>query len=150
MRGQRKIYAHPHYPHLIIGYLKGDMMENQTYHSGFAAIIGRPNVGKSTLMNHLIGEKVAIVSPRPQTTRNRIMGILTKPGFQAVFLDTPGLHAPRNLLGETMIKAANEALEGADILLLMMDASDVRPCRPRHCRKIRKPGDEKDAGSQQN
>ena len=101
-------------------------MENKVTHSGFAAIIGRPNVGKSTLMNALIGEKVAIVSPRSQTTRNRIMGILTGEDYQVVFLDTPGLHTPRNKLGESMIKAAKEAPDGADILLVILDASEVR------------------------
>jgi len=101
-------------------------MENKVTNSGFAAIIGRPNVGKSTLMNALIGEKVAIVSPRSQTTRNRIMGILTGEDYQVVFLDTPGLHTPRNKLGESMIKAAKEAPDGADILLVILDASEVR------------------------
>ena len=75
--------------------------------SGFAAIVGRPNVGKSTMMNAMVGEKVAIVSNRPQTTRNRIMGIYTEKDAQIVFLDTPGLHTPRTRLGEYMMKAAN-------------------------------------------
>jgi GTP-binding protein Era len=102
------------------------METEKTFHSGFVAILGRPNVGKSTLMNALVGEKVAIVSPRSQTTRNRIMGILTGDDYQAVFLDTPGLHTPRNKLGETMVKAAKEALDGADALLVMVDAGEVR------------------------
>ncbi len=100
--------------------------QDKHFYSGFAAIIGRPNVGKSTLMNALVGEKVAIVSPRSQTTRNRIMGILSGEDYQAVFLDTPGLHTPRNKLGESMVKAAQQALDGADILLVLLDASDVR------------------------
>ena len=94
------------------------------FRSGFITIIGRPNVGKSTLMNAMIGEKVAIISPKPQTTRNRIMGILNGDGFQAVFLDTPGLHKPRTQLGEIMVKSAKDALEGMDLLMVMADASD--------------------------
>ena len=94
-----------------------------SFHSGFVAIIGRPNVGKSTLMNALVGEKVAIVSDKPQTTRNRIMGVATGDGWQIVFLDTPGLHTPRTKLGEYMVRAANEALDGIDALLVMVDGA---------------------------
>ena len=82
------------------------MEKEKKFHSGFAAITGRPNVGKSTLMNAMIGEKVAIVSSKPQTTRNRIMGVLTGEDWQVVFLDTPGLHTPRTRLGELMMKSA--------------------------------------------
>ena len=94
-------------------------------HSGFIAIMGRPNVGKSTLMNAMVGEKVAIVSNRPQTTRNRIMGIYTEKDAQIVFLDTPGLHTPRTRLGEYMMKAAKDALQGIDALIVMVDATAV-------------------------
>ena len=95
------------------------------FHSGFVAIVGRPNVGKSTLMNAMIGEKIAIVSSRPQTTRNRIMGVCTDEHSQIVFLDTPGLHTPHSRLGEYMVKAARDALSGIDALLVMVDATTV-------------------------
>ena len=95
------------------------------FHSGFVAIVGRPNVGKSTLMNAMIGEKIAIVSSRPQTTRNRIMGVCTDESSQIVFLDTPGLHTPHSRLGEYMVKAARDALSGIDALLVMVDATAV-------------------------
>ncbi|MEG2481170.1 MAG: GTPase Era [Clostridia bacterium] len=95
------------------------------FHSGFIAIMGRPNVGKSTLMNAMVGEKVAIVSDRPQTTRNRIIGVSTQEGSQLVFLDTPGLHTPRNRLGEFMMQSAKDALQGIDALIAMVDATAV-------------------------
>ena len=102
-------------------------MSNDKFLSGFAAIVGRPNVGKSTLMNAMVGEKVAIVSNRPQTTRNRIMGVATNKDWQIVFLDTPGLHKPRTRLGEYMVKSVQEAMDGIDVLLVLVDASDVGP-----------------------
>ena len=95
--------------------------------SGFAAIVGRPNVGKSTLMNAMVGEKVAIVSNRPQTTRNRIMGVTTDKGWQIVFLDTPGLHKPRTRLGEYMVKSVQDAMDGIDVLLVLVDANEIGP-----------------------
>lgn len=97
----------------------------KTFHSGFVTIVGRPNVGKSTLMNAFVGEKVAIVSNRPQTTRNRIMGVMTRADYQIVFLDTPGLHTPRTKLGEYMVKSVNDAMDGMDALVVMVDAAAV-------------------------
>ncbi len=91
---------------------------------GFVALVGRPNVGKSTLMNALLGRKVAIVSPKPQTTRTQVRGILTRPEGQIVFIDTPGIHKPRHLLGEEMVKIAMESLEGVDLILYLVEASD--------------------------
>ena len=99
-------------------------MEEQFY-SGFITIVGRPNVGKSTLMNALVGEKVAIVSSRPQTTRNRIMGVVTRDTYQIVFLDTPGIHTPRTKLGNYMIQSVQDAMEGMDGLIVMVDATAV-------------------------
>lgn len=89
--------------------------------TAFIAIVGRPNVGKSTLLNHILGEKVAIVSKRPQTTRNRITGIHTVGADQYVFLDTPGVHRPRTKLGDYMVKAASDTLGGADAALLVVE-----------------------------
>jgi GTP-binding protein Era len=91
--------------------------------SGFVALIGRPNVGKSTLMNALLGQKIAIVSPKPQTTRNRILGIMTQPQFQIVFMDTPGIHHPKHSLGQYMVATAQSAIPDADAVLFMVDAS---------------------------
>ncbi len=101
--------------------------QNNRFLSGFAAIVGRPNVGKSTMMNAMVGEKVAIVSNRPQTTRNRIMGVATDKDWQIVFLDTPGLHKPRTKLGEYMVKSVQDAMEGIDVLLVLVDVSDIGP-----------------------
>lgn len=91
------------------------------YRSGFAAIIGRSNVGKSTLLNALVGEKVAIVSDRAQTTRNRIQGVVTRPGWQLVLIDTPGIHKPSNRLGEFMAKEAQRAMDAVEAVFLVLD-----------------------------
>lgn len=91
--------------------------------TAYIAIVGRPNVGKSTLLNALLGEKVAIVSNKPQTTRNRILGILTEGEDQYVFLDTPGVFTPRNALGEFMVKTAGASVGDSDVVILMVDAS---------------------------
>lgn len=92
------------------------------FRSGFVALIGRPNVGKSTLMNAFIGEKMAIISDKPQTTRNQIRGILTTDAMQVVFLDTPGIHKPQHKLGERMVKTAIRTLQEVDLILFLVDA----------------------------
>ncbi|MFA5449424.1 MAG: GTPase Era [Clostridia bacterium] len=99
----------------------GAPLENNTVKTGAVAIIGRPNSGKSTLINTLTGEKVAIVSWKPQTTRNRILGIMNTDDAQVLFLDTPGLHAPRNALGKFMMRSVTAALDGVDIVLYVID-----------------------------
>ena len=95
------------------------------FHSGFVTITGLPNVGKSSIMNAMIGEKVAIVSSRPQTTRNRIMGVVTHENDQIVFLDTPGVHRPRTKLGEYMMQSVTNAMDGMDCVLMLADVSHI-------------------------
>jgi GTPase len=100
-----------------------------SFHSGFVCILGRPNAGKSTLLNALVGEKLAIISPKPQTTRNRIQGIIHipskkgRPGCQVVLVDTPGVHRPDSSLGRKMMVEVHEALEGCDLILLIADVT---------------------------
>lgn len=93
------------------------------YKSGFVTVIGRPNVGKSTLLNHIIGEKVSIISDKPQTTRNKIQLVYTTPEYQIVFLDTPGVQMPKNKLGEYMLKLSKSTLEEVDVITFMVDDS---------------------------
>jgi len=97
------------------------------FRAGFVAIIGRPNAGKSTLLNRYVGQKVAIVTSKPQTTRNRIQGIVTRPQGQIVFIDTPGLHEAHTVLNRQMMREVAAALEGIDVLLMMLDASATQP-----------------------
>lgn len=97
---------------------------NASFRSGFVALIGRPNVGKSTLMNHLIGQKVAIMSDKPQTTRNRIHGVLTTEDSQVIFLDTPGIHKPHSQLGSYLVQTAKKTLQEVDLILFLVDASE--------------------------
>ena len=105
--------------------MSGGSIVKTPFHSGFISIIGRPNVGKSTLLNSLVGEKVAIVTPKPQTTRNRIIGILNLPDAQLVFVDTHGIHKPRTKLGQFMDKSIQDAMKGIDALLVVLDASKI-------------------------
>ena len=106
------------------------MKEN--YKSGFVTLIGRPNVGKSTLMNYLIGQKVAITSNKPQTTRNRIQTVLTRPEGQIVFVDTPGIHKAKNKLGEYMVNIARHSLDGVDAALWLVEPSTFIGAGERH------------------
>ena len=102
------------------------MSEAKEFRSGFIPIVGKPNVGKSSIMNAMIGEKIAIVSNRPQTTRNRIMGVITTEKSQFVFLDTPGIHDPRTRLGEYMMHSVRDAMEGMDCVLMVVDVTYIR------------------------
>ncbi len=96
------------------------------FRSGFVAVMGRPNVGKSTLVNTLLGQKIAIVSPKPQTTRNRLLGILTREDAQIIFVDTPGIHKPLHKLGEVLVETAAAALPDADVIVWVVDVA-ARP-----------------------
>ena len=107
-------------------------MENKPYKSGFVTLIGRPNVGKSTLMNHLIGQKIAITSNKPQTTRNRIRTVLTTEEGQIVFVDTPGIHKSKNKLGEYMVTAAETTLDQVDVILWLVEPSSFIGAGERH------------------
>jgi GTP-binding protein Era len=100
-------------------------LKNSSFRAGYIAIIGKPNVGKSTLMNQLLKEKLAIVSPRPQTTRNRILGIVNGEMYQAIFLDTPGMMEPKYLLQESLLQTSISTIKQADLILFLIDATDV-------------------------
>jgi GTP-binding protein Era len=97
------------------------------HRAGFVAIAGAPNSGKSTLLNLLLGQKISIVTPKPQTTRQRVLGVKTQPGAQLIFLDTPGLHEARDLLNRRMVEVARRAMQDADVVLWLIDASRLRP-----------------------
>ncbi|GAA0482626.1 GTPase Era [Salinibacillus aidingensis] len=99
-------------------------MDNQSFRSGFIAIVGRPNVGKSTFMNHVIGQKIAIMSDKPQTTRNKIQGVLTDHDAQMIFIDTPGIHKPKHKLGDFMVKTAEQTLNEVDMVMFMINAEE--------------------------
>ena len=108
------------------------MNENPAYKSGFATLIGRPNVGKSTLMNRLIGQKIAITSNKPQTTRNRIQTVLTLEEGQIVFLDTPGIHKAKNKLGDYMVNVAEHTLNDVDVILWLVEPTNFIGAGERH------------------
>ena len=108
------------------------MTENPSYKSGFVALIGRPNVGKSTLMNRLIGQRIAITSNKPQTTRNRIRTVLTLKEGQIVFLDTPGIHKAKNKLGDYMVNAAENTVDQVDVVLWLVEPTDYIGAGERH------------------
>lgn len=98
------------------------MQQNNQFKSGFVSIIGRPNVGKSTFLNHVIGQKIAIMSDKPQTTRNKVQGVLTTDDSQIIFIDTPGIHKPKHKLGEFMLKVSKNALREVEVIMFMINA----------------------------
>jgi GTPase len=106
---------------------KSAAKQRPQHRAGFVAIVGRPNAGKSTLINRFVGQKIAIVTAKPQTTRNRIQGIVTRPEGQIVFIDTPGIHEAKSALNKQMMREVAAAVEGIDVLLLMADASAMQP-----------------------
>ena len=97
------------------------------FKSGFITIVGRPNVGKSTLMNKFAGEKIAIISDKPQTTRNTIKAVVTDESSQMIFIDTPGIHKPQNKLGEYMVNVAQNTFNEVDIILYLVEATNLQP-----------------------
>ena len=114
---------------------------NKNFKSGFCSIIGVPNVGKSTLLNTIAGQKIAIISEKPQTTRNRILGVYSTENEQIIFTDTPGIHNPHNKLGEYMVNAAREAMKDTDVVLFVVDASKgIRPMEREIAQNIDKLG----------
>ncbi len=118
------------------------MTEKQIFRSGFVAIIGRPNVGKSTLLNRIVGQKIAITSPKPQTTRNRILGILNTDDAQVLFVDTPGIHEARSPLNRYMVDQARSACLDVDVVLWLVEADrpvDTDPMIPRLLEKSKNP-----------
>lgn len=104
--------------------MKNKEMNDQAFKSGFISIIGRPNVGKSTFINRVIGQKIAIMSDKPQTTRNKVQGVLTTNNAQYIFIDTPGIHKPKHKLGDFMMKVAQNTLKEVDVILFMVNAEE--------------------------
>ncbi|MFJ7826824.1 GTPase Era [Psychrobacillus sp. NPDC096623] len=102
------------------------LQNNEDYKSGFISIIGRPNVGKSTFLNRVIGQKIAIMSDKPQTTRNKVQGVLTLDNSQMIFIDTPGIHTPKHKLGDFMLKVAKNTLREVDVIMFMVNAVEPR------------------------
>lgn len=100
------------------------MSENKIFKSGFVTVIGKPNVGKSTIINTMVGEKVAITSPKPQTTRSNLRAVITETDYQMIFIDTPGIHSPKNKLGEYMVSSASSTFSEVDVVVMVCDATD--------------------------
>ncbi len=107
--------------------MNGELKAKEHFRCGYAALIGEPNVGKSTLMNALLGQKLSIVTPKPQTTRHKVLGILSTAESQIIFLDTPGIITPKYLLQEVMMEYASSAIKDADVVLFMIDATKQQP-----------------------
>ncbi len=123
---------------------------NKKYKSGFVTLIGRPNVGKSTLMNHLIGQKIAITSEKPQTTRNRIQTVYTDDRGQIIFLDTPGIHKAKNKLGEYMVNVGEHTLKEVDVILWLVEPGTYIGAGEQHiCGGAEQGEDTGDPGDQQ-
>ena len=112
------------------------MEENQSFRSGFVTLIGRPNVGKSTLMNQMIGQKIAITSDKPQTTRNRIQTVYTDESGQIIFLDTPGIHKAKNRLGEYMVNTAEKTFGEVDLILWLVEPTTFIGAGERHIAEV--------------
>jgi GTP-binding protein Era len=102
------------------------------HRSGFVAVLGQPNVGKSTLLNAILGQKIAIVSKKPQTTRTQIRGVLTRDDAQLIFVDTPGIHRPRHRLGQAMVQSATQAIPDADVIVFLIDVTELPDAGDRH------------------
>jgi len=103
-----------------------EISEQHSFRSGYVALIGAPNVGKSTLMNRLLGEKISITAPKPQTTRNRILGILTRPDYQAIFVDTPGIHRARDNFNKILVDTALSTLNEVDVVCFVLEVPESR------------------------
>lgn len=103
---------------------QGEPPERPQFRSGFGALIGRPNVGKSTILNRMVGRKIAITADKPQTTRNRILGVVAGSGYQLVLIDTPGIHKPHHMLGEHMVRTARAAMEEVEAVLMVVEANE--------------------------
>ena len=99
-------------------------MSDKVFKSGFITVIGKPNVGKSTIINSIVGEKVSITSPKPQTTRNNLRAVVTESDYQMIFIDTPGIHTPKNKLGEYMVTSASSTFSEVDVIVMVCDATD--------------------------